>query len=246
PRLSNLLGAHSELVRARSMRQHRSTLLHYVSANGIEDFRQKTPKNIVEIAKMLLDAGSDVNAESEAYGGRSTTLGLTATSYHPEAAGVQLELLALLLEHGATIDPLDGGSVVNGCLRNGRGQAADFLASRGARLDLEGASGVGRLDVVKTFFDDAGQLKSVATQTQMNAGFAWACEFGRTEVVTFLLQHGMNADAKLTQRGETGLHWAAYGAHVQIVRLLLERVTRIDTKDQAHESTPLEWAIFEW
>jgi hypothetical protein len=26
-----------------STRAHRSTLLHYISANGVEDFRQKTP-----------------------------------------------------------------------------------------------------------------------------------------------------------------------------------------------------------
>lgn len=244
--LEKLLSAHPALATARSTREHGATLLHYVSANGVENYRQKTPPNIVQIATLLLRAGADVNAESEAYGGRSTTLGLTATSYHPEAAGVQLELLDLLIQNGATIDPSDGGSAVNGCLRNGRSRAAEFLASRGARLDLEGASGVGRLDVVKTFFDGAGQLKSVATQAQMNAGFAWACEFGRTEVVAFLLQMGMDANAKLTQGGETGLHWAAYGAHVQIVGLLLERVTRIDTKDQRHQSTPLEWTIFAW
>jgi len=47
-----------------------------------------------------------------------------------------VELLELLLENGATIDPSDGGSAVNGCLRNGRGQAAEFLASRGARMDF--------------------------------------------------------------------------------------------------------------
>ncbi|HEY2585455.1 MAG TPA: ankyrin repeat domain-containing protein [Tepidisphaeraceae bacterium] len=246
PTLERLLAEHPALATARSTREHEATLLHYVSANGVEDYRQKTPPNIVPIAALLLRAGADVNAESIAYGGRSTTLGLTATSYHPQAAGVQLELLALLLEHGATIDSSDGGSAVNGCLRNGRGQAADFLASRGARLDLEGASGVGRLDVVKTFFDPTGRRKSTATQSQMNAGFAWACEFGRTEVAAFLLQNGMDADATLTQRGETGLHWAAYGAHVEIARLLLERVTRVDIKDQAHQSTPLEWAVFAW
>jgi DNA-binding GntR family transcriptional regulator len=39
--LRNLLHAHPELVRARSTREHRSTVLHYVSANGVEDFRQK-------------------------------------------------------------------------------------------------------------------------------------------------------------------------------------------------------------
>jgi len=245
--LEKLLREQPTLANARSTREHGATLLHYVSANGVENYRQKTPPNIVQIATLLLRAGADVNAESEAYGGRSATLGLTATSYHPEAAGVQLELLNLLLENGATIDPLDGGSAVNGCLRNGRGQAADFLASRGARLDLEGASGVGRLDVVKTFFDGTGRLKSAtATQAQMSAGFAWACEFGRTEVVAFLLQKGMDADARLTQGGETGLHWAAHGAHVEIVALLLERVTRIDTKDQRHQSTPLEWTLFAW
>src|SRR5688572_19708261 len=149
--LEKLLSENPELVRVRSTREHRSTLLHYVSANGVEDFRQKTPKNIIEITKLLLNAGADVNAESDEYGGRSTTLGLTATSWHPENAGVQLPLMDVLINHGAIIDGPDGGSKVNGCLHNGRGEAAEFFASRGARLDLEGAAGVGRLDVVQGF-----------------------------------------------------------------------------------------------
>jgi ankyrin repeat protein len=244
--LQRLLNEHRELVKARSTREHEATLLHYVSANGVENYRQRTPPNIAEVAEVLLRAGADVNAESIAYGGRSTTLGLAATSYHPEAAGVQLPLLDLLLKYGSAIDASDGGSAVNGCLRNGRGQAAVFLAGRGARLDLEAAAGVGRLDVVKMFFGDDGKLKAPATQKQMNSGFAWACEFGRTDAVAFLLQMGMDADARLTQRGETGLHWAAHGAHVEIVRMLLERVTRVDVKDQSHDSTPLEWAVFAW
>ncbi len=41
--LEKLLRENPALVRARSTREHRSTLLHYVSANGIEDFRQKRP-----------------------------------------------------------------------------------------------------------------------------------------------------------------------------------------------------------
>ena len=89
-RLAVLLEQRPNLVHERSTRDHRSTLLHYVSANGVEDFRQKTPPNIVEIAGMLINAGADVNAASEAYGGGSTTLGLVATSIHPSAAGVQI------------------------------------------------------------------------------------------------------------------------------------------------------------
>jgi ankyrin repeat protein len=245
--LEKLLSENPTLARARSTREHRSTLLHYVSANGIEDFRQKTPKNIVEITKLLIEAGADVNAESDAYGGRSTTLGLTATSCHPEAAGVQLPLMELLIEHGAMIDGPDGGSAVNPCLHNGRGEAAEFLANRGARLDLEGAAGAGRLDVVKSFFDDDGSMKSPATQRQMKDGFAWACEFGRTSVVDFLLQRGMEAGAKLLQEGgETGLHWAAYGGHADIVSLLLERGAPVDAKDKRHDGTPLGWALYGW
>jgi hypothetical protein len=236
-----------KLVHARSTREHRSTLLHYVSANGVEAFRQMTPMNIVEITRLLLTTGADVNAESDAYGGRSTTLGLTATSYHPEAAGVQLPLMELLIEHGAIIDAPDGGSAVNGCLRNGRREAAEFLASHGARLDLEGAAGVGRLDVVESFFGDDGSLNSSATQNQMNAGFAWACEFGRTRVVDFLLQRGIEVDVKHSQDGgETGLHWAAYGGHADIVGLLLEHGASVDAKDKRHEGTPLDWALHGW
>src|SRR2546422_2165882 len=41
--LSKLLKENPNLTRARSTREHRSTLLHYISANGVEDFRQKTP-----------------------------------------------------------------------------------------------------------------------------------------------------------------------------------------------------------
>ena len=244
--LHKLLRENPELVRARSTREHHSTLLHYVSANGVEDFRQKTPQNIVEIAKMLLDAGADVNAESSAYGGRSTTLGLAATSCHPEHAGVQIPLLQLLIDRGAIIDGPDSGSAVNGCLHNGRGEAAAFLASRGARLDLEAAAGVGRLDVVKGFFTGGGALRPPATPQQLTDGFAWACEFGRTAVVEFLLGCGIKIDAKLKHNGQTGLHWAAYGGHAGTVKLLLQHGAQVGAKDESFGGTPLEWALYAW
>ncbi len=245
PGLQKLLSESPDLARVRSTRDHRSTLLHYVSANGVEDFRQKTPKNIVEITKLLLQAGADVNAESDAYRGRWTTLGLTATSCHPHNAGVQIPLMELLIERGAIIDGPDGYSGVNGCLHNGRGEAAEFLASRGARLDLEGAAGVGRLDVVKTFFSEDGRLKPPATEEQMRDGFAWACEFGRISVVDFLLQRGMKTDARL-KHGETGLHWAAHAGHPAIVQLLLDRGAPIEVKEERFGGTPLDWALHGW
>jgi len=240
--LARLLREDPKLVRARSTRDHNSTLLHYVSANGVEDFRQKTPKNIVAIARMLLDAGADVDAESEAYGGHSTALNLAATSVHPAVAGVQNDLLQLLLDRGARID---GGDVVS-ALRNGRGPAAEYLAGRGARLDLEGAAGVGRLDVVKTFFNADGALTPAATPQQMADGFTWACGYGKTAVVEFLLQRGMDVGAKLQNHGQTGLHGAATGGYVDTVELLLKWRAPLDARDDSFDATPLGWALYGW
>src|SRR5690242_19883147 len=159
PMLRKLLADYPGLVQERSTREHHSTLLHYVSANGVEDFRQKTPKNIVEITNLLLDAGAEVDAESEAYGGGCTALGLVATSVHPEQAGVQIALLQRLMDRGASLQKQSGGnrhSIVHGCIANGQPAAAKFLAERGAPLDIESAAAVGRIDVLQTFFNEGG------------------------------------------------------------------------------------------
>jgi hypothetical protein len=249
-RLAALLRQHPNLVRARSTREHRSTLLHYVSANGVEDFRQKTPHNIVEITKLLLQAGAEVNAESDAYGGGSTTLGLTATSIHPEQAGVQIELLETLLAHGAQIEKpgLTGNqsSAVRGCLANGQGRAAQFFAERGAGMDLEEAAGVGRLDVVRAFFDEQGSLRPPAAIEQMESGFLYAAGYGHIDTVRFLLEKGIDPGVR-NRDGQTALHWSTYGPHVDVARLLLaQRPALIDVRETAFDGTPLDWALHAW
>jgi ankyrin repeat protein len=228
--LGSLLRENPNLIRARSTRVHRATLLHYLGANGFENYRQKSPGNAVAIAKMLLDAGAEVDAVADTYG-KSTTLGLVATSIHPKHAGVQIALMEILLDYGAAIDGVPGGwSLLVSALHNGRGEAAKFLAGRGARLDLEGAAGVGRLDVVECFFSDDGSLKASATRAQMNAGFLWACEYGRTNVVDFLVKRGVDLRA-VENTGLTGLHWAVVGGQIDTIQLLLERGAPLEAKN---------------
>jgi hypothetical protein len=243
PSLAALLRNDPALAKARSLREHHSTLLHYCSANGVEDFRQRTPGNIVAIARMLLDVGAEVNAESEAYGGSSTALMLTATSVHPERVGVQIPLMGLLLDRGAAMDVGKSSDVVV-CLRNGRARAAEFLAGKGARLDLEGAAGVGALDAVKAFFAEDGKMRASATEKQLADGFGWACEFGRLTVVEFLLQHGAHADATWHANLVTPLHWAALGGHPEIARMLLARGADVNARETGFDGTPVGWAVY--
>lgn len=221
--LGTLLQEDPALISARSMRSHHSMLLHYTGTNGVESYRQRYPSNAIEVLQFLLAAGAEVNAEAGMYGGGSTTLGLLATSIHPAKAGIMSTMLEILLKAGAFIDQPgaagNGSPAINGCLHNGRPEAADFLMRHGALLDLEGAAGTGRLDVVQTFFDEDGHLKDSATIRKMNYGFIWACEFGHTAVIDFLISKGLDVNVEVD--GMYGLHWALIGGHLDVVKLLI-------------------------
>jgi len=246
--LQKLLRENSGLIRAHSTRRHHATLLHYISANGVEGYRQKTPVNIVPIAQLLLQSGVEVNASADIYG-ESTTLALAATSVHPGRAGVQEVLMQLLLDHGAIIDVPNQdlpsqpkGEIVNICLANGRARAARFLAEHGAALNLEAAAGLGCLDIVKTYFDENGNLKPSATRAQMERGFLWSCEYGENLVAEFLLQRGVSIETQ-AGTGQTALHWAVIGGHLGTINLLLLRSAPLEAKN-AYGGTALGQALW--
>lgn len=232
--LKRLLAEQPQLIHSRSTREHNATLLHYVSANGVEGYRQKTPKNIVEIAEVLLKAGADVNAEADVYGGGATTLGLVATSVHPFLAGVQNPLMQILLDHGADLEHRTSAgnhqNAVTGALANGRGQAAVFLADHGARLDLESAAGVGRLDVVKQFFNADGRLKRKTSRKELQVALKQACTWGHLNVVKFLLDKGVDLSRDRID-GQTPLHCAAIGGQLETIKFLLKQNAPLEVKN---------------
>ena len=235
--LQSLLTNHPTLPQARSPRQHQATLLHYIAANGVEGYRQKTPPNAVEIAKLLLDAGADVNATAHVYGGQATTLALAATSIHPEQAGLQQTLIELLLGRGASLnDP----TLVTACLANGRQQAAKFLANQCAPLTIESAAGIGDLKKVKSYFDKEGKLTPNATEQQLHRALLWAGEYGKNEVIEFLLDHGAPLDAH-SPDGQTPLHWAVIGGHIDTIQLLISKGASLEAKN-SYGGTPLSQA----
>jgi len=191
------------LAHARSPRPHRATLLHYCGANGVEEPRQRTPGNAPAIMQLLLDRGSDVNATCSLYRGAATTIGLLLSSIHPLRAGLRTTLCEILLKAGAS---LDGAR---------------------ERARLSEASALGRWDLVKAFLDDDERLGDGLMKGQIQSAFMWACEFGRTSVVEFLLDKGADTGAQ-NQNGQTGLHLAALSGHLDTVRLLLTRYAPLE------------------
>jgi ankyrin repeat protein len=250
--LTRLVREHADVVGARSNREHRATLLHYVSANGIENYRQISPANAAQSAELLLEAGAEVDASARVYGSQCTTLGLVATSAPPAIVGVQLAIIDVLLEHGARMDlPGNAGrnhSLIHSCLANGQPEAAEYLATRGAPLDLVGAAGLGRLDAVEAFFDAPGRVGASPTDVSMLDAFYFACAYGRVHVVDFLLHQGIGVDVELRGHGDghAGLHVAAFHGHTEVVDLLLHHGASVDVVDKTWGTSPLLWALTGW
>ena len=249
--LRALLRQDPELVHARSTRVtrfdppvHGATLLHYVAANGVENYRQRTPPNAVAIAKLLLDAGAEVDALAGSYGGRHTTMSMLVSSVHPAKAGLQVALTETLLDYGAAVEGQGSGdwtSPLMTALAFGYYDTAAALVRRGARVaTVAAAAGLGRLD-------DVERLLPRASALDRHRALALAAQMGHADIVRVLLDAGEDPN-RYNPEGNHGhatpLHQAALVGHDAVVRLLVERGARLDIKDMIFKGTPLGWALY--
>jgi ankyrin repeat protein len=242
--LERSLAAEPGLVRARSGITHHATLLHYVAANGVEAWRQRTPPNAVDIATLLLRAGAEPDALADMYGGRHTTMSMLVSSVHPAQAGVQVALVETLLDSGAAVDGHGDGrwtSPLMTALAFGYLDTARALVGRGARADtLPAAAGLGRLE-------HARRVLGEADPEARHQALALAAQHGHTPIVQLLLDAGEDPNRYNPEGNHahaTPLHQAALYGHLDTVRLLVERGARVDRRDTAHQGTPLDWAEY--
>jgi ankyrin repeat protein len=238
--LRSLLQDNPELVHMRSMRVHHAMLLHYIGANGVENYRQKSPANAVAITELVLKSGAEVDALADTYG-KGTTLGLVATSIHPFRSGVQIPLIKTLLTHGASMDGVAGRwSPLMAALANGYPEAAETLATHGAPIDsVVAAAGLGRLDLVRGFLNETGTANTLATplqgipqgsEAQVESAFLYACTYGHIDVAEFLLNSGIDPNAQ-DKDGQSSLHCAVLGGQPDMIKWLLEHNTPLEVRN---------------
>lgn len=220
-----LIRSRSTVVTHHDPPVHGATLLHYVAANGVEGYRQKSPKNAVEVATMLLEAGAEPDALAGMYGGQCTTMSLLVSSSPPVEAGVQVALVDILVDHGAAVEDRGFGpwtSPLMTALAFWFRDAAEALVRRGARVrTLAAAAGLGRVA-------EARRLLEAARPEDRHRALVLSAQHGHPEVVRLLVERGARLDIRDTLYQGTPLGWAEYGGRAGIAAWLRSRGAAAD------------------
>jgi len=230
--LLNLLNEDPSLASARQGENNQgmqSTLLHLVTGMAEVEWTN----NAAGIAQSLIDAGAEVNAPDRESGGQTPLIHAVSINNVPVAevllkAGADTEAVA---GSDATLDTALGNALFYGTdprLKKYDENCPELLVRYGAKVYLPFAAGLGRLDLVKEFFDESGTVKPNAGRTgdrqlAPQQALMFACQYGHTEVVEFILINGgdINASTDLMWRsGLTPLAWAKENGHVSVIELL--------------------------
>lgn len=263
PTLAALLADDALLIHARTNLEPPvhyftgATLLHHVAGNP---WRAEVvlPENVVELARLMLEAGADPNAETLGPNG-GTTMGLLVTGNQASERGVTGPLMDLLLVHGAELD-LDDPGALDTSLTNHAPAAAEKMIELGVEPDLFAAAALGRMDHLRNHFDEAGRLrtlpwrdgKELTERDAIGRALLHAYVRDQKDAVDFLLEKDGNWDVTGVNNG-TALHRAAWSGDLDMIRRLVERGADIGNRDNPFGATPLSWAhhnrqqaVFDW
>ena len=206
-------------------------LLWFVAENPIR--HEKLPSNIGEITRAII-ASAQREKVSSLPEQLDYTLGLVVTGRVPREAGVQLQLMDVLIDAGAN------PGAAHGALSARNLQAAAHLVDRGGELTLATAICLDR-------HEDVARFVQHATAQDKQVALVAAALNGKAEALATLLKLGVDLDAYSTEihPHATALHHAVFSGSLDAVRVLVEAGAKLDTKDKIYKGTPFGWAEHE-
>lgn len=250
PKLKSMIEADPSLLKARGNLEPpyhyftAATLLHHVAGNPN---RGPLPKNIVAIAQLLLEAGTDPEAETIGPN-RGTTMGLVVTSKLASDADVSGSLIDLLVSFGAKLN-LKSPDALTGPLANHAPRAAEKMIELGAKPDLIAAAALGRMELLRDCFDDAGNLKecpvrggkTMASRDAIGLALLFAYVRDQKAAVDFLLENDGNWEMIGVNNG-AAMHRAAIAGDLATVQRLVARGASVSNRENPFRATPYSWA----
>jgi peptide-methionine (S)-S-oxide reductase len=247
PKLRALLSAEPTLVRERL--ESPGDWLKAQIGDALEGFFQRPyllwfiaedpvrngslPANIADIARTITSelrrAGAGNPQEQLDY-----ALHLVCWSWIASQCGVQIDLIDVLLDAGAS--PV---GAPDNALVNGNRAAAKHLLDRGAPLSLNVAIALGR-------WKDVPDLLQSATGRDRQTALVQAALHGNVDGLKAMLE----ADVEVSKPSPdlyahaTPLHHAVWSGSLDAVKVLVDAGADLAAKDTAHEATPLGWAEY--
>ncbi|OAP54807.1 hypothetical protein AYL99_11255 [Fonsecaea erecta] len=176
----------------------------------------------VEIVKLLLDSGADVNAPGKRY---------SDTALQAASAKGHVEIVKLLLDSGADVNAPGKryGTALQMASAKGHVEIVKLLLDSGADVNAPGgyyatalqmASAKGHVEIVKLLLDSGADVNApggyYGTALQVASGE------GHVEIVKLLLDSGADVNAPGKRYSDTTLQAASAKGHVEIVKLLLD------------------------
>jgi peptide-methionine (S)-S-oxide reductase len=189
------------------------------------------PANIAQVTRAIISAARRegvANIQEQL----DTVLRLVSWSGVAAECGVQLELIDVLIDAGASPEGNPDNALVNGHIA-----AAEHLVERGATLSLSTALCLGR-------WEDVTRLAPTATDRDMQLGFILSALNGKAEALRRMIDLGIDVNARSADlySHATALHHAVCSGSLDAVRVLVDAGAGLDTRDTAWNGTPLGWA----
>jgi peptide-methionine (S)-S-oxide reductase len=208
----------------------RPYLLWFVAEDPIRAGR--LPKNIAKMTEAIIET---VRREAPANLQRQLdyTMRLVSWSTVARKCGVQLELIDVLADAGASLAGHPDNALVNGNIA-----AAEHLVRRGSPLSLATALCLER-------WPDVQRLATAADSRERQFALVLAALNGIAEALRWMIRLGVDVNAPsqdLYPHG-TPLHHAVCSGSLECVQVLIEAGANLDAQDTAWHGTPLGWAL---